>query len=60
MEFRIRHDDDLVDHCTLIVQAPDGQNAQSWSFYGQECEDSDWCISWAYGDGDSAVMTVVK
>lgn len=60
MEFQIQQNDDHTDHCTLIVQAPEGQDVRFWSFYGQKCEDSGWYISWGYGDAGSAVMTVVK
>lgn len=61
MEFDIQQNDDQTDHCSLIVQAPQGeQSVWTWSFYNQKCDDSDWYISWGYMDTGGAVMTVVK
>ncbi|CAJ2507526.1 Uu.00g087120.m01.CDS01 [Anthostomella pinea] len=60
MSFGIRNGAAEPFPCYLNLQAPEGNELATWSFYDEKCNNSDWTASWGYTTaGDAGIMTLV-
>lgn len=63
MEFNIHvgNNDPKPAVCQIQLQAPEGVNPATWSWYDKPCDGSDYHVSWGYvKSSDAAIMTLVR
>jgi hypothetical protein len=61
LTFAIRDAQGVMTPCTVITEAPQGNDAAVGSFYNKKCIETGFYVSWDYSANfDSAIMTLVR